>query len=430
MTSNSKDRIDRRTFLGSATGAAAGFMIMKSRTALGSQANSALRMGLLGCGGRGTAEATSFIDNTNTRLVALADLFPDQLEAARNHFNKHQQAKGYPAIDGSQLFQGPDAYQQITASNALDFILIATPPYFHPLHLETVVAAGRHVYCEKPVAVDVPGAKHIVSIGEKAQGKLSLEVGFQLRSAPPYVELIRRIHGGALGRIGSGLAFYYCGQISRPEWPNASPEESRLRNWVWDRTLSGDIIVEQNIHVIDLCNWTLGTHPVRALGSGSRKLRSDAGDAWDNFNCVFIYPDDIQVSFGSTQVGKPAFDAGVNFFGAKGSSDAHYDHRVSISGEEAWDARLPGSGPSQFSVTGTFQGAIDRADAEKEKSFVESITSGQFHNQAEQGAISALTCMMGRTAAYTNKPVTWDDLMGSTEAWESGIDLEKLNYRG
>src|ERR1019366_9999439 len=210
-------------------------------------------------------------NNTQTRVVAIADLFPDKLDAARKHFNEIQAKLGYPAIDASQLFKGPNAYEQIAASKEVDFILITTPPYFHPHHLETVVAAGKHVYCEKPVAVDVPGAHHVIRIGEQAQGKLSLAVGFQIRNAPPMVELTRRIHEGALGKIGCGLAFYYCAHIDRPEWPPASPEEQRLRNWVWDRRLSGDIIVEQNIHVIDMCNWMLKGHPLKAVGTCSRK---------------------------------------------------------------------------------------------------------------------------------------------------------------
>jgi predicted dehydrogenase len=130
-----------------------------------------------------------------------------------------QQAKGYAPIDSSQLFKGPDAYQQIVQSKEVDFILITTPPYFHPHHLETVVAAGKHVYCEKPVAVDVPGAHHVISIGEKAQGKISLAVGFQIRNAPPMVELTRRIHEGALGKVACGLAYYYCAHIDGPNGP-------------------------------------------------------------------------------------------------------------------------------------------------------------------------------------------------------------------
>jgi len=421
----SNHKIGRREFLG--TAAAAGLLIFKPGLVRGTAASSAVRLGILGCGGRGTAVGTGFIDNTETRVVALADLFSDQLAAARKYFDEHQAAKGYAAIDAAQLFHGPKAYEQIVNSKEVDAILITTPPYFHPHHLEAVVAAGKHVYCEKPVAVDVPGAKRVKRAGEKAQGKLSLAVGFQIRKAPPYVELVKRIQGGALGKIGCGLAYYYCPHIDRPDWPNATPDEKRLRNWVWYRVLSGDIIVEQNIHVIDICNWLLDGHPVKAVGVGSRKLRQDAGDCYDNFNVVFTYPNDVQVSFGSTQFDKHEFDAAVRFFGTRGSTEAHYDHRVSIAGEEPWDAGLgPAKEGGQFSAAGTFKGALDQADPEKQKAFIESITSGKLLNEAAQGADSALSGMLGRNAAYTGKAITWDELMKSAEVYDPKIDLNKL----
>jgi predicted dehydrogenase len=421
----SNHKIGRREFLG--TAAAAGLMIFKPELVRGTAANSAVRLGILGCGGRGTAVGTGFIDNTETRVVALADLFADQLATARKYFDEHQAAKGYAALDPAQLFQGPKAYEQIVNSKEVDAILITTPPYFHPHHLEAVVAAGKHVYCEKPVAVDVPGAKRVKRAGEKAQGKLSLAVGFQIRKAPPYVELVRRIQGGALGKIGCGLAYYYCPHIDRPDWPNATPDEKRLRNWVWYRVLSGDIIVEQNVHVIDICIWLLDGHPLKAVGAGSRKLRQDAGDCYDNFNLVFTYPNDVQVSFGSTQFDKHEFDAAVRFFGTRGSAEAHYDHRMSISGEEPWDAGLGAAKEGgQFSAAGTFKGALDQADPEKQKAFIESITSGKLLNEASQGADSALSGMLGRNAAYTGKIITWEELMKSQEVYDPKIDFNKL----
>ncbi len=426
MTDNTERQIGRREFLGCAA-AVASLMIIRPELVRGTAANSAVRLGILGCGGRGTAVGAGFIDNTNTRVVALGDLFADQLATAQKYFDEHHGAKGYPAIDSAQLFKGPKAYEQIAASRQVDAILITTPPYFHPHHLETVVAAGKHVYCEKPVAVDVPGAKRVIRAGEKAEGKLSLAVGFQIRKAPPYVELVRRIQGGPLGKIGCGLAYYYCPHIDRPDWPNASPDEKRLRNWVWDRKLSGDIIVEQNVHVIDVCNWALQGHPVKAVGAGSRKLRQDAGDCYDNFNVVFTYPNDVQVSFGSTQFNKHKFDAAVLFFGTRGSAEAHYDHRVSISGEEPWDVGLGSAREGdQFSAAGTFKGALDQADSEKQKSFIESLTNGSFVNEAAPGADSALSAMLGRTAAYTGKPITWEELLKFQEAWDPKIDLNKL----
>src|SRR5438309_1220617 len=174
--SRDTDALDRRTFVG-VTAAAAAAMWVKPALVRGTNANSAVRVGLLGCGGRGTEDASNLVDTGGARVVALADLFQDQLDAAHAHFDQIQQAKGYAALDARQLFVGPRAYEQIAASKEVDAIVIATPPYFHPQHLETAVGAGKHVYLEKPVAVDVPGAKRVIDIGKRAQGKLSLDVG-------------------------------------------------------------------------------------------------------------------------------------------------------------------------------------------------------------------------------------------------------------
>src|SRR5208283_1745604 len=195
MTDQLKNKVGRREFLGAA--AAASVMLIKPQLVRGTAANSQVRFGILGCGGRATDEGSSFVENAGARVTAIADLFADQLEKGRMHFDGLQQAKGYAPIDPAQLFKGPNAYQEIAASKEVDFILITTPPYFHPHHLETVVDAGKHVYCEKPVAVDVPNAHRVIKIGEKAQGKLSLAVGFQIRMAPPMVELTRRLQAGA-----------------------------------------------------------------------------------------------------------------------------------------------------------------------------------------------------------------------------------------
>ncbi|HUI42866.1 MAG TPA: Gfo/Idh/MocA family oxidoreductase [Terriglobia bacterium] len=426
------EKLSRRKFIGTAAAAGAGFMILKPGLVRGTEANSAVRVGLLGCGGRGTEDATNLVDTGGARVVALADLFQDQLDKGHRHFDQHQQGKGYAALDASQLFLGPNAYEQIAGSKEVDAIVIATPPIFHPHHLETVVAAGKHVYCEKPVAVDVPGAKQVMDIGKRAEGKLSLDVGFQIRNCPPFVEMVKRIHGGALGTIASGEAHYIAGYIDRPDWPNASPDERRLRNWVHDRTLSGDIIVEQNIHAIDICNWVLQDHPVKAAATGGTEGRPPSDTAYSHYNVVLYYPNDIPVTFSSTQFNKGWWDVTERFFGTKGTSQSPYSGPIGIWGDEPWhpETEAQPQGSEQFSATGKFSDNLAQADPEKKKAFVESITSGQFHNQAEQGALSALTCMMARTAAYTGNPVTWEDLMGSTEVWESGLDLNKMNYRG
>jgi len=436
---NRANQIDRRKFIGSAA-ATAGFIIVKPSLVRGTEANSAVRVGLLGCGGRGTEDATNLVDTGGARVVALADLFQDQLDAAQKHFNEVQQAKNYPALDASQLFVGPDAFQKIANSKEVDAIVVATPPFFHPQHLEAVVTAGKHVYLEKPVAVDVPGAKRVIELGNRAEGKLSLDVGFQIRNCPPFVEMVRRIHDGAIGKIVCGEAHYLTGYIDRPAWPAASPEERRLRNWVHDKVLSGDIIVEQNIHVIDICNWVLKSHPLKVSATGGRMGRpADDGDCWGNYHTVFSYPDGVDITFSSTQFAKGWWDVTERFFGTKGTSQSPYVGPLGIWGEQPWQD--PGSLPKPrdnkdnapqqqaFSVTGNFSSNLEQADSEKKKAFIDSIVSGKFHNQAAAGAESALSCMMARTAAYTGREVTWDEMLKSKEVWDSKLDLNKITSK-
>ena len=419
------DHLNRRAFLGTA---AAGFTLLKPQLVRGSQANSAVRVGLLGCGGRGTADATSIAATGHARVTALADMFPDRLATAKDHFDSIANKEGHAGVAKSQLFQGPHAYEQILASREVDAVVVATPPYFHPHHLAAAVEAGKHVYCEKPVGIDVPGAMQAIESGKKAEGRLSLDVGFQIRKAPPFVELVRRIHAGALGEIACAEAHYYCPFLAMPEYPNVSPTVLRLRHWLHDRVLSGDIIVEQNIHAIDICNWVLDSHPVKAIGRGGRKGRTEQpGDAWSHFDVVFEYPNSVHLSFSSTQFGKGGFDVNERFFGTRGNSQSPYSGPVQISGEEAWTwggSQKPAGG--DFSITGNFSDNLAQADSEKHMDFIQSIITGQFHNQAAMGAESALTAMLGRTAAYKATEVTWDEMLQANEKWESGIDIEKL----
>jgi myo-inositol 2-dehydrogenase / D-chiro-inositol 1-dehydrogenase len=428
---NPGNKYGRREFIGKA-GAAAGFMIIAPQLVRGTAANSALRFGMLGCGGRGAADATYLIDTGKARLVALADLFQDKLDQAKAQFDKYQQGKGYAPIEPSLIFQGPKAYEEIANSKDVDVVLITTPPYFHPQHLAAAVTAGKHVYCEKPVAVDPRGCASVLDSGRRAEGRLSLEVGFQLRNAPPFVEQIKRIQAGALGTIVSAEGHYYATWPDLPAWPNASADERTIRNWYYSRTLSGDIIVEQNIHIIDLCNWALQSHPYRAAATGSHTGRPDHGDVYGHYSVVFYYPKDVSMTFSSTQIGNGKWEVGWQFFGTDGSSEAHYTGPVAIYGKNAW--KWQGGAPSSASQTGLegsseagiFPDNLAQADPEKKKSFIDSVLSNQYHNQATQGVESALSCMMARHAAYTGEGVTYEAIATSGEHWSDGIDLNQF----
>ncbi len=426
--------LNRRSFIRSAPAASAGtaaaWSIVKPGTAFGTQANSAIRMGIIGCGGRGTAVATSFMKHTDTRVVALADLFEDRLNRGQETFSKLAQEKGFAAVDKNLIFRGSRAYTRILESKEVDAVLVSSPPFLHPEHLLATVEAGKHVYCEKPVAVDPFGCQQVLQAGKKAEGKVSLAVGFQIRHATPFVELAKRIHTGAIGDIVSGEAYYYASALKLPAYPGASAEESRLRHWVWDRHLSGDIIVEQNIHIIDVCNWFLKGHPVKAVGFGGRKGRTDDGNCWSHFNVTYLYPNDVHVSVMSTQFDPGLGDVCERFFGTKGISESHYSGGVFIKGENAWDSGAARSGQAVSAkdwATGSFRSALDDADANKEKAFIESIRSGKRINEAAQGVESALTAIMGREAAYSQKEVTWQKISASKEKWDPKINLKQFD---
>ena len=418
--------MNRREFL--QTGTACGLLLLKPRTAFSYQANSAVRLGLLGCGNRGTTVATSFSNSTTAQVVALADIFPDKLALGRSHFNDLNAGLSRQPIDEKLLFHGPHAFEQLAAAKDVDLIQISTPPFFHVQHLEAAVASGKHVYCEKPVGVDVAQTKQALEIAKRVKSTQSVDVGFQCRSAPPIAAIAEKIKAGALGKIASAAGNYYAPASLEKVRPGASPDEYRLRNWLWYRALSGDILVEQNIHIIDLCNWILGAHPLKATTTGGRNILTHAGDCWDNYQVDFTYPGDVHLSFASTQFGNNGFDAGLKLFGADGTATVPYSGPVQIVGTQAWawTDSMNTSGPVKFAANGSFSDNLAFADRDKERTFIDSITSGQCHNQIAAGVETALSCMLGRMAGYEKREVTWENLLAHGETYKLGMNLDQF----
>jgi myo-inositol 2-dehydrogenase/D-chiro-inositol 1-dehydrogenase len=419
--------MDRRQFL--QTGAACGLLLLKPSTAFSYQANSAVRLGLLGCGNRGTTVSTSLSRSTTAQVVALADIFPDKLALGRSHFDELNASLGRQPIDSKLLFHGPHAFEQLAASSGVDLIQISTPPFFHVQHLEAAVASGKHVYCEKPVGVDIVQAKQALEIAKRVKPTQSVDIGFQCRSAPPIAAIAEKIKAGDLGKIASMAGNYNAPASQEKIHPGASPDEYRLRNWLWYRALSGDILVEQNIHLIDLCNWILGAHPLKATATGGRNILTHAGDCWDNYQVDFAYPGDVHLSFNSTQFGDGGFDAGIRLFGADGSATIPYSGPVQIVGTKAWawqDSVNTPAGPAKFAANGSFADNLAFADRDKERTFIDSITSGQPHNQIAAGVETALSCMLGRMAGYERREVTWEQLLAHGETYKLGMNLEQF----
>jgi len=426
--------MDRRQLIQTGAAAASGIILLKPATAFGYAANSAVRHGLLGCGNRGSSVAESFSKNTSAQVVAIADLFPDNLAVGRARFDQLNASLGRAPIDAKLLFHGPHAFEQLVASPDVDLIQISTPPFFHVQHLEAAVAAGKHVYCEKPVGIDIHQAKQALEIAKRVKPTQSVDVGFQCRNAPPIAAIAERIHGGALGKIALVAGIYYAPASTEKIRPGASrsdtgADEYRLRNWLWDRALSGDILVEQNIHIVDLCNWMLGAHPLKATATGGRNILTHFGDCWDNYQVDFTYPGDVHLSFSSTQFGSDnVFDAGLRLFGSDGSANVPYSGPVQITGKQPWAWQDSTSAPSsgKFAANGAFSDNLAFADRDKERTFIDSITSGNCHNQIAAGVETALSCMLGRMAGLTRREVTWEDLLAHGETYPLGFSLDQF----
>lgn len=375
--------MNRRNFLKKA-GLFSGVVALPSAHIAGSQVNSKIALGLVGCGGRGIWLSKIYEQKTNSKIVAVQDLFSDRIGNAAKQFK----------VPSSKQYKGLDNYKALL-ENDLEAVLIISPPYCHPAQGMDAVAAGKHVLMAKPVAVDVPGCKTIKAAADKAKGKLSFWVDFQTRADPTYQEAIRRVKENAIGQLVSGQVYYVAGRLGVQKMPNDSARDFRLRNWVFDKALSGDIIVEQNIHVIDVANWIIGAAPVAAYGTGGRKARTDVGDCWDHFLVTFYYPNDVRMAFSSGQYLKGYSDLCVRIFGNRGTIDTHYNGPVSITGDNPWPGKSTG---------GIYHsGALNNA-----KAFIQSIERSKPINNGHESALSTQSCVLGRTAAYQQKEVTWE----------------------
>ena len=381
--------LSRRTFLQSAA-VAASTLLVAPRAARAADAGGKLALGLIGCGGRGSWIADLFQKHGGYELVACADYFQDKADAVGQKFN----------IAPERRYTGLAGYKRMIEGK-LDAVAIISPPHFHAEQASAAVDAGRHVYCAKPIAVDVPGCRSFAASAKKAtEKKLAFLVDFQTRANEFYREAVKRVHEGAIGKFTFGEACYHCGALGLHGEPGTP--EGRLRNWVFDIALSGDIIVEQNIHSLDVMNWLLGA-PQQVAGAGGRKVRLSAGDCWDHFALLFQYPEGVEVTFSSKQYNDGGSDRGIgmDLFGTEGRINTKYGGHVMIVGKNSYAGGVTGS---------IYQdGAVANI-----ASFHQQVTSGAIENTtAEPSVQSNMISIMGRMAAYTGRPVTWEEVQKS-----------------
>jgi predicted dehydrogenase len=400
---SSASSLTRRQFLTAAGASALSLAVAPAAQVRAAENDAPIKMGLIGCGGRGTWIADLFLKNGHYNLVAVADYFPDRAEAAGEKFQ----------VDKALRFTGLSAYQRLVEQK-LDAVVIISPPYFHPEHAAAAVEAGKHVYCAKPIAVDVPGCQSIAASARKATEKKQVFlVDFQTRAHPSYQEAVRLVHSGGIGRIISGEASYETGDIWGPKdamiRENPDNDEVRLRCWGADRTLSGDIITEQNIHAIDVASWILDAAPLRAFGVSGRTRQPLANGVCDNFSVIFDYPNDVRITFNSKQAGKFWEDIQCRVYGLEGVIDTHYFGVVKVLCDDAYNG-------------GTMTNLYTDGVVNNIASFHKAITTSDFSNPTVAPSVrSNLTTILGRTAAYRRAEVTWEEMLAANEKWEAGF---------
>jgi len=421
---NRRDFIKKTTAISTVT-------ILSPSIAFASKANSAIRMGIIGCGGRGTKVISSMLQHTNTRIVAMADLFQDKLQHSKIKLDEKNIEQGFSKIEKANTYTGPEAYLRLLENKDVDAILISSPAYTHPEFLEAAVAAGKHVYCEKPVAPDVDGCKRVEGVGNRIKGKLSIAVGFQIRHASPYVEMVQRIHRGDIGDIISGELHYFSSGVPIKDRDGISFDEARIRNQYHFRALSGGILLDQGIHMLDVCNWALQSHPESAIGIGGKKGGPDFGDTWNNFQVLYQYANDINVSLHSTQIGPVFGDVCARFIGSKGMAEAHYSGGVFINGENQWDSGVLRNKTQELTKeqrsAGVFRSSLHDADANREIHFIRSIETGNYLNETSSGVESTLSAIMGRNAASSGKLLAWDETYFSNSKLDPKLNLSQFN---
>ncbi len=403
--SQSATDVSRRGFVAGAAVAAASITVIKPELAFGYSANEKVSIGLMGCGGRGTWITGLFANHGGYDIVAGYDYFQDRVDAMGDKF-KVKPDRRYTGLAGCErMLEGK-----------LDAIAIESPPYFHPQQAAAGVEAGCHVYLAKPIAVDVPGCNTVEESGKKATGKkLCFLVDFQTRTDEFYMESIKRVHAGALGNLAFGESTYHAGipwaRQAKYLQDDAKNPENRLRAWGLDQVLSGDIITEQNIHTIDVVNWIMNGPPECAFGTGGRKVRP-YGNCYDTFSVTFNYPGNIGIAFSSRQFeGHGTQPEGIRnrMFGSEGVLETAYGDTTMIKGKNFYRG---GKSPGIYK-----EGAVKNI-----ATFHDSIQKGDYSNSTVPESVrSNLLTILGRTAAYERRVVTWDEVLKCDKVLDPGL---------
>jgi len=379
-------KVTRRELM---VGLAANAVIVNAHTAKGTQANSAVSFGIIGTGGRGCFVGKLMTRDPRARLVAICDIYQDRIDKA---------VKEVPGAATARVFKD---YHELLQQKDVDAVLIATPVFLHPEHFEAAVNAGKHIYCEKPAGADVAGVKRLMQAGESADKSKVIQFGFQQRFSPEYLSAESRLRNGDLGEMTLMISYWVWGGSAFRD-AQASPyppEERKIRHWGAYKETSGDFIVEQDCHGVDILNWFSEAHPLTAYGDGGRKARK-FGDNSDHVCVIYEYPDELKGWLIGTQLPpSPYWDVKEQFFGTKGVIEVERSYN-------SWfQAGRQGVEKTQSSREIT----IDAVEH-----FYRYIVEGKQFNMAQSSAESTLTSILGRMACELKRKVTWDEMMQSS----------------
>jgi predicted dehydrogenase len=364
----------------------AGAMILSARAALGTAANSAVTLGILGTGGRGRYVGTLFAKDPRARVVAICDIFADRIDLAKTQV---------PGADQARVFR---SHEEMLAMADLDAVLIATPVFLHPLHFEAAVRARKHIYCEKPAGADVAGVQRLLRAAQAAPPSKNIAFGFQQRYSPEYLAAEQILRSGRLGELLLMRSNWILGgaalQPFRSPYP---PEDQKLRHWGAWKEYSGDFIVEQDCHGLDVLNWFAQGHPLRASGVGGRRKRA-YGDNSDHLNVTFEYAGGLKGFLAATQLAvKRYWEVNEQFFGSEGVLEVERKYYKWYRGPE-----------DVVEVKSKREITIDAVEA-----FLDRVVRGKPENAAPGACESTFTSLLGRMAIETGRVVTWEEMLGS-----------------
>lgn len=412
---NMKNQLTRRSFIKTSVQGGAAAMMISNGMVYGKSPDK-IKVGLIGCGGRGTG--AGIIDcaqsSPGIELVAMGDLFEDHVNSAPEKIKTNLQKRDLSVKDIYKVtpettFFGFDAYKKVIACD-VDMVILTSPPFFRPKHLRAAVEAGKHVFMEKPVAVDPVGVRSVIESSDMALEKgLAIVAGTQMRRVASYRETIRRINNGDIGDITGGQVVRSGGAMRgwrieektrKPEW---SDMEYHIRRWLFRTWLSGDFITEMHVHNLDIMNWILQSHPLQCMGIGGRQVRTEQefGDVYDHFAVEYEYPNDVRIEYIGTQIDNYPYRSDERVTGTQGSAHLYARNGV-IKGSSPWK----------------FEGEQQNPSVLEFSEMIDSIRNGKPLNEGRQVAESTMTAILGRMSAYTGQTLTWDWVMK-----ESNLDL-------